>query len=213
MAWQHQTQAVETGVVTDPRDFILNVDAYAREMNGFLDRDNFAAAAVTSAKIGVQELVAAGQNPYGDYGGAIVQAISGGAGQWTEVSAAQTTITVDDGEMIVDADIVIKSTLLGATYGEKWRTRLTIDGVDVAFTDWVSLTRTMTGVSLTGSAPVTTGTSVVQVFVQHYVDPNRLLTDLANGTNGTATFAQNPTTTGGTLDVITGNVVWVNRKR
>lgn len=213
MAWQHQTQAVETGVVTDPRDFILNVDTYAREMNGFLDRDNFAAAAVTSAKIGVQELVAVTSNPYGTYGTVVVQTIGTSAGQWIEVSSAQTLVTVDDGELIVDADVNVE-TVPTLQNNEKWRTKLTIDGVDVAFTDWVQIMRGLTCVSLTGSAPVVTGTSTVQVFIQYYADAWRYLTDLANGTNVAGnTFDSNPMTTLGSVSVWTGNVVPVNRKR
>lgn len=211
MAWRFHTQAVETGVVTDVRDFMLNVDAYAREMAGFLDRDNFQTGAVTSAKIGVKELVSVTQNAYGTWGTAVVQTITGGAGQRIEVASAQTSVSVEDGELIVDADVIIESTPGG--YGEKWRAILVVDGSDIAFTDWVYIKRTLTGVSLTNSIPVVTGTSVVQLFIQFYADAARLLTDLSNGKNNANTFDQNPLTTTGSLGVWTGNVVAVNRKR
>lgn len=219
MAWQHQTQAVETGVVTDPRDFILNVDTYAREMNGFLDRDNFAAAAVTSAKIGVKEIVSVGDNPYGEWGTAVVQTILGGAGQRTEVALAQTSAAVEDGEIIVDMDITIAGNPAVPAFpypdgfGEKWRVVLVIDGAEVGFTDWVSIMRELTNVSLTSSVPVVTGTTVIQTFVQYYIEATYNLSWIAQGTFPSQTFASNPMTTTGTLGVWTGNTVWVNRKR
>ena len=219
MSWRFHTQAIEAGVVTDVRDFMLNVDAYAREMAGFLDRDNFQAGAVTSAKIGVQELVAVGSNPYGQWGTAVVQTITGGAGQRTEVALAQTSVTVDDGEIIVDADVTIVGNPAVPAFpypdgfGEKWRAILVIDGSDAAFTDWTSIMRTLTNVSLTASAPVVTGTCIIQLYIQYYIDATYNLSWIANGTNPSQTFASNPMTTTGTLGVWTGNVVWVNRKR
>lgn len=213
MSWRFHTQAIEAGVVTDVRDFMLNVDAYAREMAGFLDRDNFQTGAVTSAKIGVQELVSITSNPYGTYGTVVVQTIASGAGAWVEVTSAQTVVTVDDGELIVDADVNIE-TVPTIQNNEKWRTKMVIDGVDVAFTDWVQIMRGLTCVSLTGSLPVTAGSSVIQVYVQFYADPWRYLTDLANGTNVAGnTFQSNPLTPLGSIAVWTGNVIPVNRKR
>lgn len=213
MAWEHSTQAVEPGVVTDPRDFIANVDTYARAMAGFLDRDNFQAGAVTSAKIGVKEIVAAENGPYGTYGTVVVQTIGSSAGQWAEVTSARRSVSVEDGEVIVDADVNVE-TVPTLQNNEKWRTMLTIDGVDVAYTDWVQVMRGLTCVSLTASAPVVTGTCTVQVFIQYYADPWRYLTDLANGTNVAGnTFTSNPMTTLGSVSIWTGNTVVVNRRR
>lgn len=218
MAYRFLEQALESGVTVDPRDFNLNADALAQEANGFIDRDNVQTGAVTAAKCKVQALTAVAQNPRGDIATPTdVQVLSAGTGAWTEIADMRTTATVSEGELIVDADLnIVCGSVpdpLNATPSNKWIAMLTIDGIPVAHSGWVHFMRVWTGVSLTGSAPVRSGTSVIAVFVKLYRDPSLHLSDLLNGvTPGGYAYTDNPMTTAGAT-VKTGNVVYVNRRR
>lgn len=217
MAWRYDEQVVETGVVVDPRDLMLNVDGYAREMNGFLDRDNVGVGQVTSAKIANLSLLFAGSNPQGDgyLGGAVIQSLGASCGQWVEITSLQKSLGVNDGEVIVDADVNVETApgiLLTAPYNNKWRAKLVVDGVPIAHTDWVHEVRRMTTVSMTGSLPVITGTAIAQVFIQNYAEPWTLITAITHGRGQKDTYRANPLITSIALDVWTGNIVMVNRR-
>lgn len=210
MAWRWPAQIIETGVVVDPRDFVRNQMEFVGEFNGKLDRDNVGLDEVASSDLATQALVSAGSNPQS---GSPLQTIPAGqAGEWTDVTTLQTSVTTDDGEIIVDSDLNMVWTP-AAVINDKWEARTLVNGSVIASTGWTHLIRTASTRSMTGSSPVMKGTTTIQVQVRAWSDP---WTGLSTITNGTATNSIRTLNTGytlGTLYVYAGNVVWVHRKR
>lgn len=212
MAWRWIPQAIETGVVTDPRDLVRNQAEFAGEFNGHIDRDNVLAAQVTSGKPQIQALVAAGHNPQA---GAPLQTIAAGqTGEWTDIATMQTSVTTDDGEIIVDADVSSQWTGTGGSAGnEKREFRLLANGIPIAHTGWVHEARLIYGASMTGSAPTFKGTTLLQVQIRVWVDPAAGLTNLVHGLAWGVAYTANPMFTLSPVDILAGNVCWVHRKR
>jgi hypothetical protein len=214
MAWRILAQAIESGVVVDPRDVVRNESELAQELAGLLDRDNVGLTQVTPAKPVAQAFVAAGSNPQS--GAPLQTLLAGQSGIWTEFSSISVTPTLSDGEVIVDADVCASAVMTAPWTGagaERWQARLLINGATVAYTGWTSFARLQTTVSMTGSAPVTTGTCAIQVQVRAWTAPIWSIPSFGIGKDTTNTFANNPIYTGYDLQLLAGNIVWVNRKR
>lgn len=217
MAWTYIEQAIESGVVVDPRDIDACLAGLAGEMNGHLDRDNMSGEAVDEDKIQDQALVSIGDNQQYD-GGASLQTIPDHqTGQWIVLSDLTESVTTSDGELIVDADANLKWEIPG-TVGDsssnyKFEMRLLVDGNPIAHTGWCHHRRPRTGQSLTGSIPVAAGTHTIEVQIRAWSDPWYLLTNINNGTQIANTKASNFGYTDRDIDLLAGNVVWVHRKR
>lgn len=214
MAWRWIPQAIETGVVTDPRDLVRNQAEFAGEFNGRLDRDNVTTANVTADRVQAKALVEAGELILE---AADVQAIPAHQTRgWIAVTALTDTITVTDGDLIVDADVNTQwdmSALPNPRGNEKHILRLLVGGIPIAHSGWSHINRTMTTVSLTGSLSVVTGPVAVSVEISLWADPWYNLTALNNGSNIGNTFLFNYYETLHPLSILAGRLVWVNRKR
>lgn len=225
MAWRWPAQIIETGVVVDPRDFVRNQMEFVGEFNGRLDRDNVGLSEVASSDLATQALVSAGSNPQS---GSPLQDIGANqSGAWVEITSMQTSVTTEDGEIIVDADVSAQWTLdfggFGYAFGgpinynDKWETRLLVNGIPVAHCGWTHVARVTTLQAMTGSAPVMKGSTTIQVQIRAWSDPWTNLSQINNGTSTnnstTGTSADNPGHTTTPLSVLAGNVVWIHRKR
>lgn len=208
MAWRWQAQIIEAGVVADPRDFSRNEDEFAQEMAGYFDRDNVGAGQITSAKIASKALVSAGSNPQQ---GAPLQVVpSGSGGVWVTIDALTTPVSVDEGELIVDVDVECE--VPAPAQNHKWQARVLLDGSPIAYTGWTAGYRKRTTVSLTGSAPVVNGSSSVTVQVRMWTDAYYHIADIAAGKPATMK-SNNTIYLLNDTNVLSGNVVWVHRKR
>ena len=211
MAWRWLAQAVEEGVVVDPRDFVRNENELAQEFGGYFDRDNVGPEQVTPAKPVAQAFVLATSNP--QEGSPLQTLPAGQTGIWVEITDMTTTADVREGEVIVDADVSCNAGSAYISRNNLWQARMTINGVPCAYTGWVQFNRLQTCVSMTGSAPVQTGSVSVQVQVRMWGAPFYHLTDLNNGVDWAVLFNYNLTQSTGDLQVLAGNVVIINRIR
>lgn len=209
MAWRWTAQAIESGVVVDPRDFTRNQAEYAGEFNGRLDRDNVAEGAVTAAKPVVKSIVEVFSNPQS--GSPLQQIPDGQAGQWHVITAATTTVDTEDGEIIVDADVNAQWEAYSVG-NEKWACQLVVDGLPIAQTGWTHVGRLMTSQSMTGRAVVSKGQTTIQILIRTWSDPWTGLPAMNNGTAPAATYSQNSGYTIMYLDILAANVCGVHRK-
>lgn len=209
MAWRWLAQAVEDGVVVDPRDFVRNENELAQEFGGYFDRDNVGPEQITPAKPVAQAFVIAD----GSHAtGSPLQTLGAGqSGAWTEITSVTVTPDLEDGEVIVDGDVACQTTLTTPT--SKWQIRLLVNGYPVAYSGWVSFARRSTCVSVTGSMPIVTGSVAIQLQIRAWTDPQYHLTDLRNGDDTVNVQLYNPTTTFVDLSIVAANIVYVNRRR
>lgn len=215
MAFRYDEQYVEAGVVTDPRDLMVNVNAYASEMAGHMDRDSIpSSATIAATKWAVQAIMSTGSNPVGG-DGTIVQTLAAGqTATWTTITPMNTTVTTDDGALAVRMDINWSWT--GATaqiFNDRLEVRLLIDGRVVSVSGWSSIARLSDSLSLSGYVPVTAGSVTVSVQMRAYAAPYTFIDDINNGVNVSANTAANSPATSNLIDVIGGNVVWEHAKR
>lgn len=210
MAHREPLQALETGVVLDPRDVMQNFNELAREINGNIDRDNLQTGAVTGSKLESEGVVMVFDNP--QEGSPLHTIAVGSTGQWENITGMSVTDTVDDGEIIVDADVNYE--WAGATQSnQKCQFRTLVNGVQIAETGWGHTNRLKTVHSMTGSWPVVAGSVTVQVQGRAWNDPWYHLGDVNNGRNTSATKAFNLSYTLDALNIVAGNIVCVVRKR
>lgn len=210
MAWRWTAQAIESGVVVDPRDFTRNQAEYAGEFNGRLDRDNVAEGAVTAAKPVVKSIVEVFSNPQS--GSPLQQIAAGQSGAWHVITAATTTLDTEDGEVIVDADINVQTAAFVGTGNEKWACQLVVDGLPIAQTGWTHRGRTMTSQSMTGRAVVSKGQTTIQILMRVWEDPWRNVAEMNNGTAPSSTYTLNDGYTNAAYDILAVNVCGVHRK-
>lgn len=212
MAWRYLARAVETGVVIDPRDFVMNQTEFAAEFNGLLDRDNIATAGLVAADFEAATFVEA---RYDNALGAPLQTIDAGAGgSWVEITDVTTSFTVDDGELIVDADINVEWPATAVPTNNKWEARLLINGNAVAHTGWGHQVRLKGAQALTGSCSVSAGTATVAINVRAWADPWTELDayDSGNMADVEAAFMLNPMYTTFDLDILAANLAIIHRK-
>lgn len=210
MAWVWQEQALESGVVVDPRDFTRNQAVFAGEFNGHIDRDNVGEGAVTSGKPVVKGIVEVFSNPQS--GSPLQQIAAGQSGAWHVISSATTTVDTEDGEVIVDADVNAQ----WETYGvrnNKWACQLVVNGIPIANTGWTHLNRMSTVQSMTGSAVVTKGQTTIQVLVRTWADAWTEIAEMNAGTAPANTRDLNEGYTTFYLNIVAVNVCGVHRKR
>jgi hypothetical protein len=209
MAYREPLQAVETGVVLDPRDIMVNFNELAREVNGHIDRDNLVTGAVTSAKIATQEIVYLFDNPV--EGSPVYTVAAGATGQWEDITDMSKTVTLPGGDLIVDTDV--NFTWSEGTYSEKCQFRTLVNGVQIAETGWFQIRREQTVANMTGSAVITAGSNTVSVQVRAWRDPYYHMSDVNNGLNKAATSTYNIAYTLNTITITAGNIVGLVRAR
>lgn len=209
MAYREPLQAVETGVVLDPRDVMVNFNELAREVNGHIDRDNLVTGAVTSAKIATQEIVYLFDNPV--EASPVYTVAAGATGQWEDITDMSKTVTLPGGDLIVDTDV--NFTWSEGTYSEKCQFRTLVNGVQIAETGWFQIRREQTVANMTGSAVITAGSNTVSVQVRAWRDPYYHMSDVNNGLNKAATSQYNITYTLNTITITAGNIVGLVRAR
>lgn len=222
MAWRWIPQAIETGVVTDPRDLVRNQAEFAGEFNGHIDRDNVATSGLSVGKFEPYALVSV---EWSKVIGAPLQTITEGAGgAWVNlVDDAATTnlgaglpaeIDVEDGELIIDAQICGGFDYsAAAAFNQKWSSRLLVNGLAIAHTGWSHESRKRTVQSMTGSATVVRGQAVISLQIRAWSDLYFHLSAYSNGTAlSNPEFITNHEYTIADLDILNASLCIVHRK-
>jgi len=124
MAFRYRERTVEDGDVLDPKDWNLNMAAFAEEFNGRLDRDNLPASAVGTDHIA-----------FGACGSAVNEVLSVPVVVSNDTTTWQT---IDEDSIAVETDALIEAewgghwSWAGKTDDDAIGFRLLVDGIEVA---------------------------------------------------------------------------------
>lgn len=180
MAWVQAPQYLWAGTTTDPRELLGNVFELAREINGYVDRDNVGENVITAAKVATGTFNTTGMTEF-DFG--TTDTIDPGeTGVWKELDSLTTTVTTEDGRLHVDAFFKYGRTTLVANQQDTLETRLLIDGNVVDESGWISAFITEGSVYLVGSAPVSAGSHTISVQWRTRAHAWIYLDQIADGT-------------------------------
>lgn len=179
MAQVQLVQYLFDGVVLDPRDVMDNANVLARELNGFVDKDNVGEAQVGAAEVATGTFNTCGMTEATVFADSLAV---GETGQWHDITELTTTVTTDDGRLTFDgwANYAVSS-VFTANAQPAIEFRLLIDGQVVAETGWISLFREKGVVLLVGSIAVDAGSHVGVLQWRSYGKPYRDVSALASG--------------------------------
>ena len=168
MAWVYARRYLHPKVALDPRDLMDNVNEYAREWNGFWDRDNIPEEFIAKADLNKNTFNKLDTTPMTTR----VTIPAGGSGGWTDLDELTTPVECVDGAMVVDVHVNRRVECYGA---DLWRSsmdnvemQLLVDGCVIAQTGWINAARLKSQIWLSGYSPVGAGTRTITVQVQTY---------------------------------------------
>lgn len=203
-------QYIAAGDTADPRDVMRNFNTFAREWNGYWDRENVPDNTATVARLAVQALMAVGSNPVNGTTSVAVNATAG----WKTLANSVTTVTTTDGVLVATGcahwDWNIPASL--PTYNDRLQWRLVINGEARAHSGWFHVAREQASCRLVGSAPVAIGTASIALQYNVYSVIRTLIDDNNNGTNVATVQSSNRDYTTYALDIDRQNVLWEMRK-
>lgn len=186
MAIVHLPEYLWAGTTADPRELQLDIFELAREVNGFVDRDNVGELQITTAKVAAGTYNTVGST---EYENTTETLDAGETGAWKEISSLSTTVTTDDGRLHVEVWGNYEGLGAGTKYQGVVEFRLLINGEVIDETGWMSIIWEADTFFLQGSRPVDAGTAAVTVQWRGYGKPWTDLDDLAEG-NAPATADQ-----------------------
>lgn len=211
MSWNFPDQYVATGDTVDPRDLAVNVNRYAGEINGHMDRDNVPAGILVRTKWPTGTFIVPGSNPSG--GSTLQQLGPNETGTWITLTGSQNNVQTDDGAIKVTGQANYFWAGLAAACNNKLEFRLLVNGLVVASSGWYLQARFRATCRLVGIAPTTTGTTTIEMQWRAYASPITKIDDIANGVFVGANQLVNPPYTSDIAALYAVNVLWERRRR
>lgn len=210
MSWDFPEQYVATGDTVDPRDLAVNVNRYAGEINGHMDRDNVPAGILVRTKWPTGTFIVPGSNPSGV--GTLQQLGPNETGTWTTLTGSQNNVQTDDGAIKVTGQANFYWAI-GYLNNDKVEFRLLINGQVAASSGWYTPARFRTTCRLVGVGPTTTGTTAIEMQWRAYAGPVTKIDDITNGVLVGASQLLNPPYTLTPVVLAALNVLWERRRR
>lgn len=172
MAWLYAEEHLRASSVTAWREVMQTLDAYTREVNGLLDRDNLPAEVATRAKIEANAFNSV--DVIGFNSG--VRVAAGARGAWTEIPTSVRDVEVGDGALEIDAWVQAYSDPTSAEVAnqeylmvrDNTEMRVLVDGRVVAETGWCVMSRYARPLAVVGGTPVGAGTVRISMEVRAY---------------------------------------------
>lgn len=210
MSWNFPDQYVATGDTVDPRDLAVNVNRYAGEINGHMDRDNVPAGILVRTKWPTGTFIVPGSNP----SGATLQQLGPNeTGTWITITDSQNSVQTDDGALKVTGQVNFFWVLLTTVNNDKLEFRLLINGQVAASSGWYTQGRPRGVCRLVGTGPTTTGTTAVEMQWRIYAAPITKIDDITNGVTVAASQLLNPSYAVNSVIAQAVNVLWERRRR
>lgn len=218
MAWVYDDQYIDTDDVVDPRDLMVNVNRYAGEINGRLDRDNIPHRVLVRSKWPTGTFIVTASFPQiGPTVLGVVQPLqtisAAQTGTWLTITDSVNSVTTDDGAVKVTADVNCYWPGTVQAVNDKAEFRLLINGQVAASSGWYTAARTAFVCTLVGTAPTVSGTTNIEVQVRVYAAPFTKIDDMGNGINVPANQLLNPPYSTYDLLIYAVNVLPERRRR
>lgn len=168
MAWKYRQRYPQDGEILNPEDWNLNHQEYADEFNGFLDRDNLPINAIDEGRTEDYAMNRVHNDSYTDSTPWV------GAERTAAWRNTDSTGAVSLGSVEIDCPV---DCLLICSYNATWATtlasgngdirfRVTVDGVSVAESHFISGWFLEWGVHVEGAVPVAAGKHTIRAEAQ-----------------------------------------------
>ena len=168
MAFKYRQAFFQDGDIVDARDWNRNLTEYTEEFNGYLDRDNLPASAVTTAMI-----VSDACSQVETSAVSTDTTVSGEVATWQSTDGTtkfgEVSFTSDtDGLAIVEGSGTWEgnhswTTTAGASSESYFQVRLLVDGIQVAHMPRSTFTRLLDSSYMVGVIPLPAGNHVVSI--------------------------------------------------
>lgn len=207
MAWVHAPQYLWSGTTTDPRELMGNIFELAREINGYVDRDNLGENVVTSAKVATGAFNTLGSTEFSSS----TDSISiGETGAWEEITSLSTTVTTEDGRILAESFFAYYQSTSAGLEQNTIECRMLIDGNVVDETGWISAYRRAGTVYMAGSSSVAAGSHAITVQWRTRPHAWVYLDQIEDGTFPSAAAVAGNI---GVWDVLNGALTYRHQKR